>query len=283
MDALLDDPRVQAVSFVGSTPIAETIYARGCANGKRVQALGGAKNHLVVMPDADMSQAANALLGAGYGSAGERCMAISLAVCVGDATADALIEQLQPMVTGLRIGPGDRGDHEMGPLVTAAHRAHVLEYVDAGVAEGAPCWLTDGSCFAENAGGFSWVAACLTTCAKAARTPRGNLRAGAVHHARAGFRQRAGPVNSHEYGNGCAIFTRDGDCARQFAHLVGVGWSHQRAYPGADGLHSFGGGTIAVWPAAYAWPGWHPLYTRLKTITARWPTACARIRIHCRR
>ena len=124
VDALLDDPRVQAISFVGSTPVAEYIYARGSANGKRVQALGGAKNHLVVMPDADLDQAANALLGAGYGSAGERCMAISVAVCVGDATADALVAALKPRVAALTVGAGCGGTSEpdMGPLVTGAHR-----------------------------------------------------------------------------------------------------------------------------------------------------------------
>jgi malonate-semialdehyde dehydrogenase (acetylating)/methylmalonate-semialdehyde dehydrogenase len=116
VDTLLDDPRVQALSFVGSTPIAEYIYARGSAAGKRVQALGGAKNHMVVMPDADLDQAASALMGAGYGSAGERCMAISVAVCVGDATADALIGKLKPMVEAMRIGPGCQGDPDMGPL-----------------------------------------------------------------------------------------------------------------------------------------------------------------------
>ena len=136
VDALLDEPRVQAISFVGSTPIAEYIYARGSANGKRVQALGGAKNHMVVLPDADLDGAVSALLGAGYGSAGERCMAISVAVCVGDATADALVAKLAPKVAALKIGPGCL-DPEMGPLVTGAHRDKVTGYVEAGIAEGA--------------------------------------------------------------------------------------------------------------------------------------------------
>ena len=131
VDVLLDDPRVQAISFVGSTPIAEYIYSRGSAAGKRVQALGGAKNHMVIMPDADMDQAANALLGAGYGSAGERCMAISVAVCVGDAAAETLIAKLKPMVEGLRIGPGDKDNPDMGPLVTCQHRDKVKGYIDA--------------------------------------------------------------------------------------------------------------------------------------------------------
>jgi malonate-semialdehyde dehydrogenase (acetylating)/methylmalonate-semialdehyde dehydrogenase len=146
VDALLDDPRVQAVSFVGSTPIAEYIYARGSAAGKRVQALGGAKNHMVVMPDADLDQATNALLGAGYGSAGERCMAISVAVCVGDATADALVAKLKPKVEALRVGPGclaDGGEEpDMGPLVTGQHRDRVRSYVDLAKARARNWWWT---------------------------------------------------------------------------------------------------------------------------------------------
>ena len=137
VDAILDHPHIAAVSFVGSTPIAQYVYAKGCAAGKRVQALGGAKNHLVVMPDADLDQAADALMGAGYGSAGERCMAVSVAVPVGEKTADALIARLKPRVQALKIGPSTDAAAEMGPLVTEVHRDKVASYIDAGVAEGA--------------------------------------------------------------------------------------------------------------------------------------------------
>src|SRR5690606_25902822 len=146
VDHILDHPDIKAVSFVGSTPIAEYVYQRGAKAGKRVQALGGAKNHMVILPDADLDQAADALMGAGYGSAGERCMAVSVAVPVGEATADALIERLKPRIEKLKIGPASDKDAEMGPLVTAQHRDKVLSYIDKGVSEGAEL-VVDGRGF----------------------------------------------------------------------------------------------------------------------------------------
>jgi len=276
VDALLDDPRVQALSFVGSTPIAEYIYARGSANGKRVQALGGAKNHMVVLPDADLEGAANALLGAGYGSAGERCMAISVAVCVGDATADALVAQLKPMVQALRIGPGCQGDPDMGPLVTGAHRDKVRGYVDEGVAEGATL-VVDGRGL-EVAGaekGF-FLGGCLFDHVTAAmKIYREEIFGPVVCVVRApDFDAALALVNGHEYGNGTAIFTRDGDAARQFAHQVQVGMVGINVpIPVPMAFHSFGGWKRSLFgPLHMHGPDGVRFYTRLKTVTARWPT-----------
>ena len=276
VDTLLDDPRVQAISFVGSTPIAEYIYARGSAAGKRVQALGGAKNHMVVMPDADMGQAANALLGAGYGSAGERCMAISVAVCVGDATADALVAKLKPMVEGLRVGPGHEGDPDMGPLVTCQHRDKVSSYVDLGVAEGAELVVDGrGRKVAGHDQGF-YLGGCLfDRVTDNMRIYREEIFGPVVCIVRAaGFDQAIALVNSHEYGNGTAIFTRDGDCARQYAHSVQVGMVGINVpIPVPMAFHSFGGWKRSLFgPLHMHGPDGIRFYTRMKTITARWPT-----------
>jgi malonate-semialdehyde dehydrogenase (acetylating) / methylmalonate-semialdehyde dehydrogenase len=276
VDALLDDPRVMALSFVGSTPIAEYIYSRGSANGKRVQALGGAKNHMVVLPDADLDQAASALLGAGYGSAGERCMAISVAVCVGDATADALIARLKPMVETLKIGPGCQGDPDMGPLVTGAHRDKVRGYVDAGVAEGAQL-VVDGR-GVEVAGaetGF-FLGGCLFDHVTAEmRIYREEIFGPVLCVARVpDFEAALKLVNEHEYGNGTAVFTRDGDAARQFAHRVQAGMVGINVpIPVPMAFHSFGGWKRSLFgPLHMHGPDGVRFYTRLKTITARWPT-----------
>jgi malonate-semialdehyde dehydrogenase (acetylating)/methylmalonate-semialdehyde dehydrogenase len=276
VDALLDDPRVQALSFVGSTPIAQYIYARGSANGKRVQALGGAKNHMVVLPDADIEGAANALLGAGYGSAGERCMAISVAVCVGDATADALVARLEPMVEALRIGPGCQGEPDMGPLVTGAHRDKVRGYVDAGVAEGAAL-VVDGrglKVAAAEAGFF--LGGCLFDHVTPGMTIyREEIFGPVLCVVRVpDFDAALALVNSHEYGNGTAVFTRDGDAARQFAHLVQAGMVGINVpIPVPMAFHSFGGWKRSLFgPLHMHGPDGVRFYTRLKTVTARWPT-----------
>ena len=276
VDALLDDPRVQALSFVGSTPIAEYIYSRGSSAGKRVQALGGAKNHMVVMPDADLDQAANALLGAGYGSAGERCMAISVAVCIGDATADALIAKLKPMVEGLRIGPGHVDNPDMGPLVTGAHRDKVSGYVDLGVAEGAEL-VVDGRKLAVDGHpqGF-YLGGCLfDRVTDDMRIYREEIFGPVLCVVRAAdFDSACKLVNDHEYGNGTAIFTRDGDCARQYAHNVQVGMVGINVpIPVPMAFHSFGGWKRSLFgPLHMHGPDGIRFYTRMKTITARWPT-----------
>jgi malonate-semialdehyde dehydrogenase (acetylating)/methylmalonate-semialdehyde dehydrogenase len=280
VDTLLDDPRVHAVSFVGSTPIAEYLYARGCAAGKRVQALGGAKNHMVIMPDADLDQAANALLGAGYGSAGERCMAISVAVCVGDATADALIAKLKPMVEGLRIGPGCQGaasneSVDMGPLVTGAHRDKVKSYVDLGVEEGAEL-VVDGRAHAATGNGGFFLGGCLfDRVTPDMRIYKEEIFGPVLCVVRVpDFDSACRLVNDHEYGNGTAIFTRDGDSARQFAHTIQVGMVGINVpIPVPMAFHSFGGWKRSLFgPLHMHGPDGVRFYTRMKTITARWPT-----------
>jgi malonate-semialdehyde dehydrogenase (acetylating)/methylmalonate-semialdehyde dehydrogenase len=276
VDALLDDPRVQALSFVGSTPIAQYIYARGSANGKRVQALGGAKNHMVVLPDADIEGAANALLGAGYGSAGERCMAISVAVCVGDATADALIGKLAPMVQALRVGPGCVGEPDMGPLVTGAHRDKVRGYVDAGVAEGARLVVDGRGLRVPGAEAGFFLGGCLFDGVTADMSIyREEIFGPVLCVVRVpDFNAALDLVNSHEYGNGTAIFTRDGDAARQFTHLVQAGMVGVNVpIPVPMAFHSFGGWKRSLFgPLHMHGPDGVRFYTRLKTITARWPT-----------
>jgi len=276
VDTLIDDDRVQALSFVGSTPIAEYIYARGSAKGKRVQALGGAKNHMVVLPDADLDQASNALLGAGYGSAGERCMAISVAVCVGDDTADALIERLAPQVRALTIGPGCQGNPDMGPLVTGAHRDKVRAYIDLGVEEGAQL-VVDGRDLniAGHEAGFFLGGCLFDRVSPAMRIYREEIFGPVLCVVRvADFDAALALVNGHEYGNGTAIFTRDGDAARQYAHRVQVGMVGINVpIPVPMAFHSFGGWKRSLFgPLHMHGPDGVRFYTRLKTVTARWPT-----------
>ena len=274
VDALLDEPCVQAISFVGSTPIAEYIYARGCAAGKRVQALGGAKNHMLVMPDADLDGAASALLGAGYGSAGERCMAISVAVCVGGATADALVAKLAPKVAALKIGPGCT-DPEMGPLVTAAHRDKVRGYVDLGIEEGATL-VVDGRAQTVDghADGF-FLGGCLFDHVTAEmRIYREEIFGPVLCVMRAAdFESALKLVDEHEFGNGTSIFTRDGGAAREFAHRVQAGMVGINVpIPVPMAFHSFGGWKRSIFgPLHVHGPDGVRFYTRLKTITARWP------------
>jgi malonate-semialdehyde dehydrogenase (acetylating)/methylmalonate-semialdehyde dehydrogenase len=276
VDVLLDDPRVQAVSFVGSTPIAEYIYTRGSAAGKRVQALGGAKNHMLIMPDADMDQAANALLGAGYGSAGERCMAISVAVCVGDAAAEALIAKLKPMVEGLRIGPGDTDNPDMGPLVTCQHRDKVKAYIDGGEAEGAEL-LVDGRGLevVGHENGFYLGGTLFDHVSPEMTIYREEIFGPVLCIVRVpDFNTACSLINTHEYGNGTAIFTRDGDAARQFSHSIQVGMVGVNVpIPVPMAFHSFGGWKRSLFgPLHMHGKDGVRFYTRLKTITARWPT-----------
>ncbi|MGN6549464.1 MAG: CoA-acylating methylmalonate-semialdehyde dehydrogenase [Pararhizobium sp.] len=275
VDALLDHPDVKAVSFVGSTPIAEYVYARGTASGKRVQALGGAKNHMVVMPDADMDQAADALMGAGYGSAGERCMAISVAVPVGDKTADALVAKLKPRVEKLKIGPATDSDAEMGPVITKAHRDKVLGYIDAGVKEGAEL-VVDGRGFRmqgyEN--GYFVGGTLFDRVTTDMSIYREEIFGPVLSVVRANdYGSAVDMINRHEFGNGTAIFTRDGDAARAFADDIEVGMVGVNVpIPVPVAYHSFGGWKRSLFGdhAIYGSEGVH-FYTRLKTITSRWP------------
>jgi malonate-semialdehyde dehydrogenase (acetylating)/methylmalonate-semialdehyde dehydrogenase len=276
VETLLTDERVGAVSFVGSTPIAETIYRTGSEHGKRVQALGGAKNHMVVMPDADPEQAANALIGAGYGSAGERCMAISVAVAVGDDTADRLVEKLAPKVEALKIGPGTREGVEMGPLVTREHRQKVLDYVDVGIEEGAELVVDGRGLTVEGHEDGFFMGGCLfDRVTPEMRIYREEIFGPVLIVVRADdFEQATHLVNTHEFGNGTAIFTRDGGTAREFAHHVQCGMVGINVpIPVPMAFHSFGGWKRSLFgPLHIHGPEGVRFYTRMKTVTSRWPT-----------
>ncbi len=276
VDALLDDPDVKAIGFVGSTPIAQYIYSRGCAAGKRVQCFGGAKNHMIIMPDADMDQTVDALIGAGYGSAGERCMAISVAVPVGQDTADRLMERLIPRVESLKVGPSTDSSADFGPLVTRQALDRVKNYVEAGVKEGAKL-VVDGRSFSmqgyEN--GY-YMGGCLFDEVTADMSIYKEEIFGpvlSVVRAR-NYDEALRLPNEHEYGNGVAIFTRDGDAARDFASKVQVGMV---------GINV----PIPVPIAYYTFGGWKGssfgdlnqhgsdafrFYTKTKTVTSRWPS-----------
>ena len=274
VDALLTDKRIQAISFVGSTPIAEYIYSTGTKNGKRVQALGGAKNHLVVMPDADIDQVADALIGAAFGSAGERCMAISVAVTVGNV-ADALITKLTEKVKGITIDQGLNEKADMGPLVTPEHYAKVKAYVDLGVTEGATLMI-DGRQY-QHAGyeqGF-FLAPCLFDHVKKdMRIYKEEIFGPVLSVVRAEtFEEALQLVNDHEFGNGVAIFTRDGEVAREFTQRVQAGMVGVNvAIPVPIAFHSFGGWKRSLFGDhhIYGNEGMR-FYTRLKTTTSRWP------------
>jgi malonate-semialdehyde dehydrogenase (acetylating)/methylmalonate-semialdehyde dehydrogenase len=275
VDALLRHPLVSAVSFVGSTPIAEYVQREGVAHGKRVQALGGAKNHLVMLPDADVDQTADALLGAAYGSAGERCMAISAAVAVGEGTAERLIKTLAERVRNLRIDHSQNGDAEMGPLITAAHRDRVRGYIDAGVAEGAQL-VVDGRGHKvkgyEN--GFFLGGNLFDHVTPAMRIYREEIFGPVLVVLRVPTLKAAiDLVNSHEYANGTAIFTRDGGAARAFVQGIEVGMVGVNVpIPVPMAFMSFGGWRRSSF-ADHAMHGMEGVrfYTRLKTVTSRWP------------
>ena len=278
VDALLHHPDVKAVSFVGSTPIAQYIHATGTANGKRVQALGGAKNHMVIMPDADLDMAVNALMGAAYGSAGERCMAISVAVPVTDAVADALVERLVPKIQALKIGPASDKASEMGPVVTAQHRDKVKGYIDAGVAEGAKL-VVDGRDFKQTQQGYEngyYVGGTLFDNV----TPdmsiyRDEIFGPVLSVVRSNSYQEAVDlIHGHNYANGTAVFTRDGDVARAFAQDIEVGMVGVNVpIPVPMAFHSFGGWKASIF-GDHAMHGMEGVrfYTRIKTTTVRWPT-----------
>ena len=292
VDALIAHPDVAAVSFVGSTPIAERVYRAAAHAGKRVQALGGAKNHLVVMPDADLDQTVEALMGSAYGSAGERCMAVSVAVTVGDEVADALVEKLAPRVRDLRMGSYQDAEAEMGPLVTGAHRDRVEGYVDAGVEEGAELVVdgrgvgpsdgdvstgegSDGSGNGNGNGGF-FLGGCLFDQVRPEMSIYTDEIFGPVLSlVRAkSYEEALTLVNDHEYGNGAAIFTRDGDTARDFTTRAKIGMIGVNVpIPVPSAFHSFGGWKRSLFGDHYMHgPEGVRFYTRLKTITQRWPT-----------
>ncbi len=278
VDAILHHPDIQAVSFVGSTPIARYIYATGSANGKRVQALGGAKNHMLVMPDADIDKAADALMGAAFGAAGERCMAISVAVAVGDAVADALVEKLAPRVRTLKIGAGTDPAAEMGPLVTQAHRDKVSSYVDLGVEEGAQLVVDGRKVRVDDpqlANGYYLGGSLFDRVTPEMRIYKEEIFGPVLGVVRVdSYREAVELINAHEYGNGTAIFTRDGDAARMFAHEIQVGMVGINVpIPVPMAFHSFGGWKNSLFGDHHMHgPEGIRFYTRLKTITSRWLT-----------
>ncbi|MBY8224659.1 CoA-acylating methylmalonate-semialdehyde dehydrogenase [Vibrio fluvialis] len=277
VDTLLTDPRVKAVSFVGSTPIAEYIYAKGSAFGKRVQALGGAKNHMVVMPDADIEQAVNALMGAAFGAAGERCMAISVAVAVGDEVGDRLAQALSARLGQLRVGPGygQEVESEMGPLITKEHQQKVSAYIDQGESEGATL-LVDGRHYQVPGyeegfyvGGtlFDHVTPEMTIYREEIFGPvLSMMRVASLNDA-------LELINAHEFGNGCAIFTSDGEAARRFSDQVEVGMVGVNVpIPVPMAFHSFGGWKRSLFgPLHMHGSDGVRFFTRMKTITTRWP------------
>ncbi len=275
VDALIEAPEVKAISFVGSTPIAEYIYSEGAKRGKRVQALGGAKNHAVLMPDADLDNAVSALMGAAYGSCGERCMAISVAVCVGDQIADALIEKIVPQIKGLKIGAGTSCGLDMGPLVTAAARDKVVGYIDDGVAAGAEL-VVDGRGYrvAGNEDGYFVGGTLFDRVTPQMRIYKEEIFGPVLCIVRVESLEDAMQlINDHEYGNGTCIFTRDGEAARLFCDEIEVGMVGVNVpLPVPVAYHSFGGWKRSLFGDLHAYgPDGVRFYTRRKSITQRWP------------
>jgi malonate-semialdehyde dehydrogenase (acetylating)/methylmalonate-semialdehyde dehydrogenase len=275
VDAILEDPDIKAVSFVGSTAIAEYVYSRGTSHGKRVQAMGGAKNHAIIMPDADLDQVTNELIGAGYGSAGERCMAISVAVPVGEKTADALVKKLKPRVEALRVGIPTDPESDYGPMVTAQQRDKVKDYIEMGVKEGAEL-VVDGRGFKMQGydKGFYLGGSLFDRVTPNMKTYQEEIFGPVLQIARAkDFDEAISLPSNHTYGNGVAIFTRDGDAAREFAAKVNVGMvGINIPIPVPLAYHTFGG-----WKrSAFGDVNQHGtegvrFWTKIKTVTQRWP------------
>jgi malonate-semialdehyde dehydrogenase (acetylating)/methylmalonate-semialdehyde dehydrogenase len=269
---LIAHPDVAAISFVGSTPIARSIYASGAQQGKRVQALGGAKNHAVVLPDADLDETIEALTGAAYGSAGERCMAISVVVAVG-AIGDALVERLAKRARTLKVSAGSDPDAEMGPLVTAEHLKRVRDYVERGVAEGAEL-VVDGREHVPDGAGFFMGATIFDRVTPKMTIYRDEIFGPVLSIVRAPDLDAAiAFVNANRYGNGVAVFTRSGGAAREFVARVNIGMVGVNVpIPVPMAFHSFGGWKESMFGdrAVYGTEGVQ-FYTRLKTVTSRWP------------
>jgi len=272
---ILDDERVQALSFVGSTPIAESLFQRGSACGKRVQALGGAKNHAVILPDADLENAVNALMGAAYGSCGERCMAISVAVCVGEETADKTVALLKDKIAGLKIGPGVDAGNDMGPLITKAALDRVTHYIAKGVEEGAEL-AADGRGLevAGHESGFFIGASLFDRVTSEMSIYQDEIFGPVLCVVRVDSLDAAMElINAHEFGNGTCLFTRDGEAARYFTDHIQVGMVGVNvALPVPIASQSFGGWKRSLFGDLYVYgPDAVRFYTRRKTMTQRWP------------
>jgi malonate-semialdehyde dehydrogenase (acetylating)/methylmalonate-semialdehyde dehydrogenase len=277
VDAILHNDTVQSISFVGSTPIAEYIYATGCANGKRVQCFGGAKNHMIIMPDADMDQAADALVGAGYGAAGERCMAISVAVPVGDETADKLIEKLVPRIEALKVGPYTSGDDvDFGPVITAASKTNIENLVQSGIDQGAKL-VVDGRNFKLQGyeDGFFVGAHLFDNVTTNMDIYKKEIFGPVLSTVRAqNYEEAINMAINHEYGNGTSIFTRDGDTARDFANRINIGMVGINVpIPVPLAYHTFGGWKKSMFgDLNQHGVDAFKFFTRTKTITSRWPS-----------
>ncbi|MFP8967733.1 CoA-acylating methylmalonate-semialdehyde dehydrogenase [Pokkaliibacter sp. CJK22405] len=280
VDTLLEDKRVQAVSFVGSTPIAEYIYATGTANGKRIQALGGAKNHAVIMPDADIDNAVSALMGAAYGSCGERCMAISVAVCVGDEVADEVVSKLENALSTLKVGPGTDLSNAMGPVITQVSLDRIRNYVAEGVSQGAKLVVDGRDLVVPGHENGYFIGGCLFDHV----TPEMSIYTDEIFGpvlcvVRAKSLEEAMQlIDDHEYGNGTCLFTRDGEAARYFTDNIKVGMVGVNVpLPVPVAYHSFGGWKRSLFGDLYAYgPDAVRFYTRRKTITQRWPAGGVR-------
>ncbi|MBN7767087.1 MULTISPECIES: CoA-acylating methylmalonate-semialdehyde dehydrogenase [Pectobacterium] len=279
VDVLLTDPRVQAVSFVGSTPVAEYIYQTASAHGKRCQALGGAKNHCILMPDADMDMAASAIMGAAFGAAGERCMALSVVVAVGDETAEALHQRLSAQIKAMRVGPGlvDGQENEMGPVISAPHRAKIADYIQSGVDQGATLRI-DGRTLSVQGHpqGYFIGPTLFDNVTPEMKIYQEEIFGPVLSVVRVPDYQTAVTlINNHEYGNGTAIFTRDGETARQFCEEVQAGMVGVNVpIPVPMAFHSFGGWKRSIFgPLNVHGNDGVRFYTRMKTVTSRWPAS----------
>ena len=280
VDVLLNDQRVKAVSFVGSTPIAEYIYTTATANGKRCQALGGAKNHAIVMPDADMDNAVNQLLGAAFGSSGERCMALSVAVAVGDEAADSLVAKMSAAMQSLKVGAYSDSSNDFGPVITSAHQQKVVGYIDSAESDGATV-VVDGRNpqVAGYAEGFFVGATLIDRVTTEMRSYQEEIFGPVLQVVRVDSMDQAMQIiNDHEYGNGTCIFTRDGEAARYFSDNIQVGMVGINVpLPVPVAYHSFGGWKRSLFGDLHAYgPDAVRFYTKRKTITQRWPSAGVR-------
>jgi len=280
VDTLLNDPRVQAVSFVGSTPIAEYIYSTASANGKRVQALGGAKNHAIIMPDADLDNAVAAMMGAAFGSCGERCMAVPVAVAVGDEVGDAFVEKIKQQITAMKVGPGVDAGNDMGPLVTKPHFDKVKSYVDLGVEEGAELLVDGRDLVVEGNENGYFLGGCLfDNVTSGMKIYQDEIFGPVLAVVRVKTQQEAMElINAHEFGNGTCIFTRDGEAARYFTDHIQVGMVGVNVpLPVPVAYQSFGGWKRSIFGdnGVYGKDGIN-FFTRRKTITQRWPSAGVR-------
>jgi malonate-semialdehyde dehydrogenase (acetylating)/methylmalonate-semialdehyde dehydrogenase len=282
VDTLLEDKRIKAVSFVGSTPVAEYVYTTGTANGKRVQALGGAKNHAIVMPDADIENTVNALMGAAYGSCGERCMAISVVVCVGDETADRVITGIERQAADMKVGNGADVSNQMGPLVTCEHRDKVKSYIDLGVEEGAKLVVDGRGLTVPGHEDGYFLGPCLFDCVTPdMRIYQDEIFGPVLCLVRVESQERAMQlIDDHEFGNGACIFTRDGEAARYFADGVQVGMVGINVpLPVPVAYQSFGGWKRSLFGDMYVYgPDGVGFYTHRKTVTQRWPSSGVRER-----